>query len=87
MVNVLASSGGTGWRMIVFPRRKHRPAAFFREGADKILVSPAAVDMGGLVITPVEKDFDSLTQETMDEIYHEVSLGRETIVECLRGIL
>jgi hypothetical protein len=60
---------------------------FFREGPEKILVSPAAVDMGGLIITPVEKDFTSISPELVDGIYHEVSLGRELVVEALRNVL
>ncbi len=87
MVNILVSYSEGQWRMTIFPRRKHRPDVYFREGPEKILVSPAAVDMGGLVITPVEKDFTRLTAETVDGIFHEVSLGREAVVETLLSVV
>lgn len=87
MVNVIAGFTDGAWRSIIFPRRKHRPDVFFMEGEGKILVSPAAVDMGGLIVTPLEKDFARIGPDLVDAIYHEVSLGRETIVESLRDLL
>ena len=45
---------------IIFPRRKHRPDVYFIKGGDRVLISPAAVDMGGLIVTPVERDFQKV---------------------------
>lgn len=60
-------------RVIVIPRRAHRPAAYFKEGEDKITVSPGAVDMAGVIITPVEKDFRRLSEEDVYRIYQETA--------------
>ncbi len=79
LMNVLCSYAEGSWRIIVFPRTKHRPDVYFREGDDKILVSPAAVDIGGLVITPVEKDFVSVSEKLMEQIFREVSVAPETL--------
>jgi hypothetical protein len=71
---------------VIFLRRKHRPEAFFREGDGQVLVSPAAVDIGGLVITPREREFTTLTSAAVASIFDEVSCGPEVlerIVEVL----
>jgi hypothetical protein len=52
---------------------------FFKEGNDRVVVSPGAIDMGGLVITPVEKDFEQLDTAAVESIYREVSLDRKTV--------
>lgn len=83
MVNILCTFGYDAWRLIIFPRKKHRPDAYFLEGNDRILISPAAVDLGGLVVTPVEKDFMSVDAKTMEGIYTEVSLEPDTVGEIL----
>ncbi|OGU77129.1 MAG: hypothetical protein A2V93_07095 [Ignavibacteria bacterium RBG_16_34_14] len=66
-----------GWRTIIFLREKHRPSHYFREGENRILLSPAAVDFGGVCILPLEKDFEKITKEDVAEIFREVSIGKE----------
>ena len=75
MVNVAGFITDRGWRILLFPRRKHRPDAFFREGTDRIAVSPAVVEMMGVIVTPVEKDFQRLDAPAIEDIYREVSAG------------
>lgn len=77
MMNILCSYDDLGWRLICFPRRKHRPDVFFREGDERVLVSPAAVDLGGLIITPVERDFERVGAAMVEDIFQEVSLPTE----------
>ena len=77
MMNILCSFGDSGWRIIFFPRRKHRPDVYFREGDERVLVSPAAVDLGGLIITPVERDFERVGAAMVEDISQEVSLPTE----------
>ncbi len=77
MLNAICSYSDDMWRIIVFPRAKHRPDVYFRDGEEKILISPAAVDIGGLIITPVEKDFKSVDAAMITKIYEEVSIGPE----------
>lgn len=74
LMNVLCSFDGRAWCVILFPRSKHRPNAYFSKGEDRIVVSPAAVDIGGLVVTPLEKDFLNLDAHTLIEIFKEVSV-------------
>lgn len=77
LLNAICSFADGAWRIIVFPRAKHRPDVYFKEGNEKMLISPAAVDIGGLVITPVEKDFKSVDAATVTGIYEEVSVSNE----------
>jgi hypothetical protein len=60
-------------QILIFPRSKHRPEAFFRQGEDRIVVSPAIIEMCGVVVTPVERDFQRLTADDIETIYGEVS--------------
>lgn len=77
MMNIIGTFRDSLYRTIIFPRRKHRPEVYFREGDDRILVSPASVDMGGLIITPIEMDFLRLDAEQVVNIYREVSITPE----------
>ncbi len=66
-----------GWRILIFLREKHRPSYYFKEGRDKILLSPAAVDLGGICILPLEEDFEKITKGNIEDSFREVSLGKE----------
>lgn len=73
MMNVVGSYQNEQWRVVIFLRRKHRPDVFFAEDENKkILLSPAAVDIGGVCITPRERDYDAITKEKLKEIFAEV---------------
>ena len=63
-----------GWRVVIMLRAKHRPEEFYKEGAEKILFSPAACDYGGLCITPLEKDFNRLDKGLLNNIFNETSI-------------
>ena len=74
------------WRLVIFPRQKHRPDAFFREGDARVVVSPGVIDMGGVLITPVEKDFERLDANAVEGIYREVSLEGKTLERAINAI-
>lgn len=86
MLNILCSFRQKLWRAIVFPRRKHRPDIYFRDGDAKILVSPAAVDLGGLIITPIEKDFRKVGATTIEDIFDEVSVEESVLEKILSDL-
>jgi len=64
-----------GWRVIVFLRSKHRSHHFFEEEGKKLLVSPAAIDLGGVCIFPREEDFNRIDKELIEEIFREVFIS------------
>lgn len=78
MLNVLCWwTEGEGWTVAVFPRRKHRPDCYYAEGDAAYLISPASVDMGGVFITPLEKDFNRVSGDIVQQILDEVCLTEE----------
>jgi hypothetical protein len=86
MFNVLCSFQNHAWRVILFPRTKHRPDVFFQEGEQQVMVSPAAVDIGGLIITPREKDFDGLNAGMIEAMFQEVSVDARMIQEIVGNL-
>lgn len=77
MMNMLFFYGNGKWRVLAFPRDKHRPSYYFAEGDDNILLSPASVDMGGVLITPLEKDFLKITKDNIIDIFAQVTASEE----------
>ncbi len=79
MLNVLCRYEAGVWSILVFPRKKHRPACYFAEGEANILISPASVDMGNVFITPLEKDFEKITAADIKQIFDECCLNEEEL--------
>lgn len=77
MLNLLANFEGDRWEIILFPRDQQRPKQFFAEGNDQMLISPASVEMGGLIILPRKEDFEKLTKDDLKDIYNQVSMNDE----------
>jgi hypothetical protein len=77
MMNILGFYTNGEWRIHVFPRAKHRPAFYFKEGDEKLLISPAAVELGGICTTPREQDFERVTREHIMEMYYEVCVSMD----------
>ena len=71
---------------VVLPRRKHRPACYTAEGDAQYIISPGAVDMGGLIITPREQDFRRVTPELILGIYRELSLTPEQMQQVIERV-
>ncbi len=82
LVNVLCVRFGCGWQLLIFPRLKHRPDAFFSEGERRLIVSPGSADMAGVMITPRQKDFHRLTADVVASLYREVAFD-DIMVEKL----
>jgi ribosomal protein S18 acetylase RimI-like enzyme len=85
MMNIAGSHRDGKWRLLIFPRRRHRPDAFFDGGAARLVVSPGVIDMGGVLITPVEKDFNRLDGDEVEGIYREVSLEGRIVERALEA--
>ena len=56
---------------VLFPRLKHRPAVFF---SGERTVSPASVDVAGILVAPVPGDFEAITGEEVERLFREVTL-------------
>ena len=77
MMNIIAWRKEDEYISVVIPREKHRPEAYFAEGDAQVMVSPGALDMSGLIITPREKDFHKLTEESATTILQECGISTE----------
>ncbi|MBQ7514536.1 MAG: DUF4922 domain-containing protein [Prevotella sp.] len=86
MLNIIVWQQGDSLLSVVLPRRKHRPACYTAEGDAQYIISPGAVDMGGLIITPREEDFRGLTPELIVGIYKEISLSDKQMAEVMECI-
>lgn len=62
-----------GFTMAYFPREEHRPTCYTATGGEQLLVSPGALDMAGLLVTPRKEDFDKITESDITQIYKEVA--------------
>lgn len=84
-MNLLCSYNRNTWQVAIFPRRKHRPSVYFLPGDERILISPGLVEMGGIVVTPMEKDFNIVDHELVQNIYKEVSVDDETVEKVIEA--
>lgn len=95
MVNILCwheiSEGEQGrFITLIYLRDKHRPSHYFAQGDSNILLSPAAVDLGGVLITPLEKDFHKISEREIKEIMDEILISEsdtKAIVNKIKTVL
>ena len=77
MMNIIAWRKGDEFISVVIPREKHRPDAYFAEGEAQMMVSPGALDMAGLIITPREEDFSKINLDKAAALLHECGISAE----------
>lgn len=73
--------------MVLFPRRKHRPDCYFAEGKSQFVISPGALDMGGLIITPREEDFKRISPKLAVSILREVCMTEGQVEQIARKLV
>ncbi|MEX2308878.1 MAG: DUF4922 domain-containing protein [Pirellulales bacterium] len=59
---------------VLFPRRVHRPSRYFSKGPDQLAVSPAVLEMSGVLVTTDPAHFARIDADTARSIYSEVGL-------------
>lgn len=83
MMNIVAWRQNDEFVIVVIPRAKHRPDCYFeKDESRKVLVSPGALDMSGMLITPRPADFEGLTGEQAQAIIAECGVS-EAAVEAI----
>ena len=68
-----------GYVTIVIPRALHRPACYYADDEAQRLVSPGALDMAGLVVTPRECDFETITADEAVAMLREVAMPQSVV--------
>lgn len=86
MMNILAYSTPMGVRVVVVPRKRHRPSFYGTEGEGCMLLSPASVDMGGVFITPRPEDFERLDADIIRTVFDELCLSNDEINEIAQNV-
>lgn len=74
LLNLLATFKNGRWCILLLPRQRHRPTCYYAAGEAQLTISPAAIDLGGVLVVPQPEHFVRLTAETLEQIYAEVTL-------------
>ena len=80
MVNIAAYFEDGEWTAFVFPRGRHRPKSY--ETGERT-VSPATIDLSGVLVVPVEKDFLAIHGPEIEKIFEEVTLPEAEFEDAL----
>ncbi|MCK7525597.1 MAG: DUF4922 domain-containing protein [Ignavibacteriales bacterium] len=51
----------------------------------KCLVSPAAIDLGGVCVFPREEDFNRITKEMIADIFKEVFVDEDVLQKLINN--
>ncbi len=86
MLNILAYADSDVFTVHIIPRILHRPAQFSAKGEEQRLLSPASVDLGGVVITPREEDFYKITSDNISDIFSQVCMKEAVLTSLLKDI-
>lgn len=86
MMNIIVYYIDGYWRVYIFPRRQHRPACFFANDPDKIEVSPASVDFGGVITIHRKEDFNKLNEQVVHDIFSQLTVDTERWVAIKAAI-
>lgn len=68
-------------RVLLIPRRAHRPKCWYANDESRLTVSPGALDMAGLLILPVKEDFERISEHQIREIYSQTAFSNKPLPE------
>ena len=77
MFNLVARFAHQQYWAWLFPRAAHRPSCYTADEPQRLAVSPAALEMAGLLVVAEPDHFDRVDAQAAHQIYTEVSLDRE----------
>lgn len=77
---------GEGFVTTVVPRGAHRPSCYGTEGRQQRMVSPGALDMAGLMITPRKEDFSAIDAGEALAMLQEVALSPDEVAGIVERI-
>ena len=86
MINLICYQEKGVWTAMLFPRARHRPACFFAEGKEQIIISPGAVDMAGIIVAPRHEDYERLDAQHVEQIFREVSADAAFVDELIERV-
>jgi hypothetical protein len=83
LINIAVFYDQLRWTVYLFPRGKHRPHVFH---TGELTVSPASIDLCGIFVVPLEKDFARITGNDIASIFREVTLSDDIFNEVAAEI-
>jgi hypothetical protein len=83
LINVAVFHDITGWTVYLFPRGRHRPTVF---NTGQLTVSPASIDLCGIFVVPLERDFAVISAEDIAAIFREVTLPDDQLDEVIAAL-
>ena len=86
MMNIVAWRCNDDFLAVVFPRTKHRPDCYYKEGNEQFIISPGALDMAGFIITPRQEDYERLTPEIALGILDEITLKGDALQQLINSL-
>lgn len=87
MFNLLARFAADQFIAVLFPRAAHRPARYFATGPEQLLISPAVLEMSGILITTEPDHFARVDARAAREIYEDVSISTAKFAEVYAKIM
>ena len=78
MLNIAVFHESDEWVTYLFPRGKHRPNVFH---TGELTVSPAAIDLCGIFVVPLARDFERINGADIAAIFREVTLPEDQFRE------
>lgn len=81
-INLLVWRSGDSFEAILIAREKHRPGCFGDAESD-FMISPATVELCGVVVLVRETDFNKVNESILDQVFTEVLAPRDKLLALL----
>jgi hypothetical protein len=85
MINMISTCDDGAWNVILFPRSRHRPSCFYADDEHRLTVSPAAIDLSGVLVVPQPEHFARITARDVEHIFAEVTLDHARFDRWISG--
>ena len=85
-MNIVAWRKDEQYLSVVFPRSKRRPDCFNAQGDQQYMITPGALEMSGLMVTPRQEDFKRITAEKAFGILREVSIDKSNLLKVVEHL-
>jgi hypothetical protein len=86
MMNLLAQFDRNRWIVHLFPRKQHRPAQYFERGDKQLMLSPASIDLGGVLIMAREEDFNKISAPVIKDVFDQVCVDDFFIGDIMKKL-
>jgi len=77
MINIAALYRDGRYIISIFPRAKHRSSCYYADPQNQISISPAAMEMAGIIVVANTGHFDRVDEKVVHAMFEEVTLGND----------